>query len=73
MGAIADAVSRDDPEGMLAAMIDKLAEELDGNVPARELASVTKRLMDLYKERETLRAAKKQAETEKSGAGEEVW
>jgi len=68
VGAIKDAVNCDDPEAMLTAMINALADELDKGVPARELASVTKRLMELHKERETLRAAKKQAETEKSGA-----
>lgn len=73
MGAIKDAVDRDDPEAMFTAMIEKLAEEIDGDVPARELASVTKRLMELHKERTTLRTAKAQAAAEKSGATEDAW
>jgi len=71
MGAIKDAVDRDDPEAMLTAMIEKLAEELDGDVPARELASVTKRLMELHKERASLRAAKVAEAGEKSASAAE--
>jgi len=68
MGAIREAVDRNDPEAMLTAMITALADELDKGVPARELASVTKRLMELHKERESLLAAKAQAAAERSGA-----
>lgn len=71
MGAIADAAAREDTEGMLTAMRDELAQQLDDGVPARELASVSKRLIEIHKELGALRAEQKQAEAEKSGAAEE--
>jgi hypothetical protein len=69
MGAIATAAANDDTEGMLVAMRDRLAKALDDGVPARELASVSKRLVEIHKDLEALRAAKQQAADEKSDAG----
>lgn len=73
MGAISDAARSEDTEAMLTALRDELAEQLDAGVPARELASVSKRLMEIHKELAALRAAKLQAEAEQSGADEEAW
>lgn len=73
MGAIAEAASRNDAKAMLTAMRDELARQLDDGVPARELASVSKRLMDIHKELVAIIAAEKQAETEKSGDAAEAW
>lgn len=58
MGTITDAAQRGDTYGMLLALRDKLAEELDRGVPARELASVSKRLIDIQRELEVIDAAR---------------
>ncbi len=42
---------------LLCAMRDLIAADLDGGVPARDLASLTKRLLEITKEIEAINAA----------------
>ena len=49
MGAIEDAAAKGDRE-LLIALRTALARELDAGVPARELASVSRRLMEIRRE-----------------------
>ena len=48
--SIAHAASQGTERDLLVALRDHIAKELDGGVPARELASLTKRLMDIRRE-----------------------
>jgi hypothetical protein len=74
MGAIADAARNDDTLGALVALRDRLAEQIDDpGTPARDMASVSRRFIDVHKEIVAIRAAEAQAAAEKSGAGEEPW
>ena len=49
MGALEDAAAKGDRE-LLIALRTALARELDAGVPARELASVSRRLMEIRRE-----------------------
>lgn len=44
---------------LLVAMRDRVATDLDSGVPARDLASLTKRLMEITKEIEAIEAAER--------------
>jgi hypothetical protein len=48
--SIAQAAASGTHRDLLVAMRDRIAEELDAGVPARELASCTKRLMEVVRE-----------------------
>lgn len=48
--SIAHAASEGTQRDLLVAMRDRIATDLDDGVPARELASLTKRLMDIVRE-----------------------
>lgn len=49
-GPIAQAASEGTQRALLAAMRDRIADELDAGVPARDLASLSKRLMEITRE-----------------------
>ena len=55
MASIADA-ARGSSRELLEALRDRIAADLDEGVPARDLASLSKRLMDIRKEIEALDA-----------------
>jgi len=55
-GSIAHAASEGSQRDLLVAMRDRIADDLDEGVPARELASLTKRLMDIVREIATIDA-----------------
>lgn len=54
---IADAAASGSRRDLLVAMRDKIAEDLDAGVPARDLASLTRRLLEITKEIEAIDAA----------------
>lgn len=54
---VAEAAARGSRLDLLSAMRDLVAGELDEGVPARDLASLTKRLLEITKEIEALNAA----------------
>jgi hypothetical protein len=56
---IREAASTGSQRDLLVAMRDKIATELDGDVPARDLASLTKRLMEITREVEAIDAETK--------------
>lgn len=58
-GLIAQAASEGTQRDLLVAMRDRIATDLDDGVPARELASLTKRLMDIVREIATIDAEEK--------------
>jgi hypothetical protein len=49
-GSIAQAAAEGTQRDLLVAMRDHIANDLDEGVPARDLASLTKRLMDITRE-----------------------
>lgn len=58
-GTIAKAAAAGSRRDLLVAMRDKIATELDGDVPARDLASLTRRLMEITRDIEAIDAAEK--------------
>lgn len=54
--SIAEAASNGSRYDLLAAMRDRIALELDEGVPARDLASLTRRLLEITKEIEAIDA-----------------
>lgn len=54
---VSDAASNGSRMDLLAAMRDLIAADLDKGVPARDLASLTKRLLEITKEIEAIHAA----------------
>lgn len=55
-GAVSDAASGGDMRNLLVALRDRIAREMDGDVQARDLASLSLRLMAIAKELEELDA-----------------
>lgn len=58
-GSIAQAASEGTQRDLLVAMRDRIAGDLDEGVPARDLASLTKRLMEITREIAAIDAAEK--------------
>jgi hypothetical protein len=56
VGAIGEAAASGKRLNLLVAMRDNIAAEIDRGVPARELASLSRRLMEIAKEIEGLRS-----------------
>jgi hypothetical protein len=56
-GAIAKAAASGDRLALLVAMRDRVAGDLDSGVAARDLASLTRRLLEITKEIEAIHAA----------------
>lgn len=56
-GSIASAASCGTRRDLLVAMRDRIAADLDEGVPARDLASLSKRLLEITKEIESIDAA----------------
>lgn len=50
MGSLKDAVSRNDRRATLTALRDKLAETIDGTDSGRDIAALSKRLMEVEAE-----------------------
>lgn len=48
--SIAEAAAHGTPRDLLIAMRDRIASDLDEGVPSRDLASLTKRLMEITRE-----------------------
>lgn len=59
MSSIQQAAQNGTELALLEAMRDKIAAQLDDGVPARDLASLTRRLMEISREIRTLEAAEK--------------
>ena len=57
-GSIAQAAAEGTQRDLLVTMRDRIATDLDEGVPARELASLTKRLMDIVREIAAIDAGK---------------
>ena len=62
--SVLDAAGSDDEGELLAALRDAIAEAIDAGVPARDLASLSRRLMEIRKEIAALDALE-----EKDGGG----
>ena len=54
--SIRDAAASGSRLSLLVAMADRIATELDNGVPARDLASLTRRLLEVTKEIESIHA-----------------
>lgn len=54
--SIAAAAASGSREALLVAMRDLIAADLDAGVPARDLAALTRRLMEISKELEAVKA-----------------
>lgn len=57
LGRIAQAAASGSRRDLLVAMRDAIADDLDAGVPARDLASLTRRLLEITKEIEAIDAA----------------
>jgi hypothetical protein len=57
--SIAEAAAHGTQRDLLVAMRDRIAADLDEGVPARDLASLTKRLMEITREIATIDAQEK--------------
>lgn len=74
MGSISDAAKSGSTRDVLVAMRDKIAHDLDNDVQARDLASLTKRLMEITREIELIDAADEGDDVSDAAAtADEAW
>lgn len=59
---------------LLVAMRDRIAADIDGGIPARDLASLTRRLLEITREIESIHAADKgDAVGDAASTADESW